>query len=286
MAKRTALGKGLGALFPAAEGERPEHFRTCRIDELRPSPWQPRTMLPDHAIQELAQSIREKGILQPLVVRRRADGYEIIMGERRWRAAKQAGLDTVPVIVREATDRDVMEMALVENLQREDLTPLEQARAYQRLINEFSYTQETLAQRIGKDRSSVANVLRLLRLPDDIKAGLEEGAITMGHARALLALSTPEQQTTLFHGIVSRGLSVRDTERAVRGDAHTQKKRPRRSPETPELAALREELQRLLKTQVKLTMRGTRGTVGIEFYSIDDLERILEIIRRARAGAD
>jgi ParB family chromosome partitioning protein len=283
MAKRAALGKGLGALLPQMEkGERGDLIQ-CNIHEIHPSPWQPRRLLADDAIEELAQSIREKGILQPLVVRKSGEGYEIIVGERRWRAAQRAGLTKVPILIKEATDQEVIELALIENLQREDLNPLEEAEAYQRLIAEFAYTQEVLAQRIGKDRSSVANTLRLLKLPGEVKDALERNKISMGHARALLALRNEVEQISFCRKVVNKGLSVRETEDGIRHLLETKTSPPVREREIPEIDALREELRHILKTQVRIKMRGERGAIEIEFYSLDDLERILELLRRKRA---
>jgi ParB family chromosome partitioning protein len=281
MAKRAALGKGLEALLPQMEkGDRGDLLQ-CDIRDIHPSPWQPRKLLADDGIEELAQSIREKGILQPLVVRpdKTGAGYELIIGERRWRAAQRAGLSKVPILIKEATNQEVMEMALIENLQREDLNPLEEAEAYQRLMTEFAYTQEALAQRIGKDRSSVANAVRLLKLPGEVKDALAKNTISMGHARSLLALRTEAQQVSFCRRIVSKGLSVREAEEGIRrlldGEA-----RPVASAATrPEIESLRDELRHILKTQVRIKTRGTKGAIEIEFYSLDDLERILALIR-------
>ena len=279
MAKRAGLGKGLGALFPEMEkGDRGDLLQ-CDISELRPSPRQPRRLLPDESIDELARSIREKGILQPLVVRKRPEGYEIIVGERRWRAAQRAGLKKVPIVLKEATDQEAIEMALIENLQREDLNPLEEAEAYQRLMSEFAYTQEALAQRIAKDRSSVANTLRLLKLADEVKGALEKNEISMGHARALLALGDVREQISFCRKIVKKGLSVRETEDGVRRLLAQETRKPLKEEETPEVQALREELRRFLKTQVRIKMKGNKGRIEIDFYSLDDLERILQIIQ-------
>jgi ParB family chromosome partitioning protein len=264
------------------KGERGDLLQ-CNIHEIHPSPWQPRRLLADDAIEELAQSIREKGILQPLVVRKSGEGYEIIVGERRWRAAQRAGLTKVPILIREATDQEVIELALIENLQREDLNPLEEAEAYQRLIAEFAYTQEVLAQRIGKDRSSVANTLRLLKLPGEVKDALERNKISMGHARALLALRNEVEQISFCRRVVNKGLSVRETEDGIRHLLETKTSPPPREREIPEIDTLREELRHILKTQVRIKMRGERGAIEIEFYSLDDLERILELLRRTRA---
>ncbi|OGP54116.1 MAG: hypothetical protein A2Y65_12925 [Deltaproteobacteria bacterium RBG_13_52_11] len=282
MAKRAALGKGLGALLPEMGKGEEGDLILCNIHEIHPSPWQPRRLLSDEGIEELAQSIREKGILQPLVVRKKGEGYELIVGERRWRAAQRAGLTKVPVLLKEATDQEVIELALIENLQREDLNPLEEAVAYQRLIAEFAYTQEVLAQRIGKDRSSVANTLRLLKLPDEVKDALERNAISMGHARALLALRNEGEQIAFCRKIIKKGLSVRETEDGIRRLLETKTSTPSKERVIPEIDALREELRHILKTQVRIKMRGEKGAIEIEFYSLDDLGRLLELIRGAR----
>ena len=283
MAKRVALGKGLGALFPELEKGQRGNLLLCNTHEIHPSPWQPRRLVPDDGIEELAQSIREKGILQPLVVRLKGEGYELIVGERRWRAAQRAGLKKVPILLKEATDQEVIELALIENIQREDLNPLEEAEAYQRLITEFAHTQEALAQRIGKDRSSVANALRLLKLPEEVKDALARNAISMGHARALLAFKNEREQIAFCRKIIQKRLSVRETEDSIRHLLETKTSKPPREVVMPEIESLREELRQILKTQVKIKMRGERGAIEIEFYSLDDLERILELIRGSKA---
>ena len=282
MAKRVALGKGLGALLPESDKGEKGSVLLCNIHEIHPSPWQPRRLVPDDGIEELAQSIREKGILQPLMVRVKGKGYEIIVGERRWRAAQRAGLKKVPILIKEASDQEVIELALIENLQREDLNPLEEAEAYQRLITEFAYTQEALAQRIGKDRSSVANTLRLLKLPEEVRDALEKNGISMGHARALLAFSNEREQIAFCRKIVKKGLSVRATEDGIRHLLETRTSQPPKEVILPEIEALREELRHILKTQVRIKTRGEKGAIEIEFYSLDDLERILELIRGSK----
>ena len=282
MAKRTALGKGLGALLPEMGKAERGDLTLCDIQEIHPSPWQPRRLLAEDGIIELAQSIREKGILQPLVVRKKGDGYELIVGERRWRAAQRAGLKQVPILLKEATDQEVIELALIENLQREDLNPLEEAQAYQRLIAEFAYTQEALAQRIGKDRSSVANMIRLLKLPNEVQDAVERNPISMGHARALLALNNEKEQSSFCRKIIKQGLSVRETENGIRRLLETEKTTPSRETIIPEIESLREELRHIFKTQVKIKTKGKGGAIEIEFYSLDDLERILELMRGKR----
>jgi ParB family chromosome partitioning protein len=210
------LGKGLGALIPDIEKEDRKNLFSCGIEEITPSRYQPRKGFDEGRLTELANSIKEKGIIEPLIVRKTDGGYELIVGERRWRAAQRAGLKEVPVIVRNVTTAEAMELALIENLQREDLNPLEEAEAYKRLMEEFHYTQEELAKRIGKDRATVANAVRLLKLPQEIAAHLADESISSGHARTLLGLNSPEEQKMACSRIIKRGLSVRETERLVK----------------------------------------------------------------------
>ncbi|RLB00690.1 MAG: chromosome partitioning protein ParB [Deltaproteobacteria bacterium] len=276
MAKRSGLGKGLDALLRGLEGEGEAEVFLCEVEELSPNPFQPRRDLGEEALEELARSIEQKGLLQPLLVRRKGEGYEIIAGERRWRAAQRAGLKRVPVILKEASDQEVLEMALVENLQRQDLNPLEEAEAYKRLMEEFGYTQEEVARRVGKDRSSVANTLRLLKLPPEVKEALREGRITAGHARALLAAGSPQEQLRLYQKVLREGLTVRDVEREARSRGTARRAREAYDPDTE---ALLEELRHLLKTQVRISYQRGKGKLEIEFYSLEDLERIVDVIR-------
>ncbi len=276
MMKR-ALGRGLGALLPpAAEAAAPDGDGTARlievpVESLTPNPYQPRKGFSPEALTELAASIRTSGILQPIVVRGRGDRYEILVGERRWRAAQQAGLSRVPVIVREASDADALELALVENLLREDLNPLEEAEAYHRLMGEFAWTQDELARRIGKDRSSIANALRLRRLPDAIQEDLRAGRLTMGHARALLGLPTVAAQLRLREQILAQDWSVRATEAGVR---HRRQRRPRARRRPAEIEALEEELRVALGTRVRLVGSLSRGRIELPFTAPAELERI------------
>ncbi|RLA92967.1 MAG: chromosome partitioning protein ParB [Deltaproteobacteria bacterium] len=276
MAKRSGLGKGLDALLRGLEGEGEAEVFLCEVEELSPNPFQPRRDLGEEALEELARSIEQKGLLQPLLVRRKGEGYEIIAGERRWRAAQRAGLKRVPVILKEASDQEVLEMALVENLQRQDLNPLEEAEAYKRLMEEFGYTQEEVARRVGKDRSSVANTLRLLKLPPEVKEALREGRITAGHARALLAAGSPQEQLRLYQKVLREGLTVRDVEREARSRGTARRATEAYDPDTE---ALLEELRHLLKTQVRISYQRGKGKLEIEFYSLEDLERIVDVIR-------
>lgn len=270
MMKR-ALGRGLGALLPPpAEGEEGARLVELLLDSLAPNPLQPRKRFAPEALDELAASIRTTGVLQPLVVRRRGERYEILVGERRWRAARQAGLTRVPAIVREASDAEALQLALVENLLREDLNPLEEAEAYQRLLTELGWTQEELARRIGKDRSSVANALRLLRLPDAIQEDLRAGRLTMGHARALLGLPTTAAQLRVRDQILAQDWSVRATERGVRQRRRAVRVRRR----APDVEALEEELRLALGTRVHVVGTLSRGRVELPYRSAEELEQI------------
>lgn len=282
MAKRPALGKGLGALIPDIEKEDRKNFFSCGIEEIIPSRYQPRKGFDDGRLTELANSIKEKGIIEPLIVRKRDKGYELIVGERRWRAAQRAGIKEVPVIVRDVTTAEAMELALIENLQREDLNPLEEAEAYKRLMEEFHYTQEELAKRIGKDRATVANAVRLLKLPQEIKAYLADESISSGHARTLLGLDNPAEQKMACAKVIKGSLSVRETERLVKRLNAQRSKRdvdvmPPREEEL-NLEFLEETLRKFLGTKVRIPKRGRKGKIEIEFYSEEDLERIVEII--------
>jgi ParB family chromosome partitioning protein len=281
LSARQALGKGLGALIPdkpLAEGEGKKSFFTCGIEEIQPNPFQPRKTFNEEPLQELVQSIREKGILQPLVVRRKGERYELIAGERRWRAAQKAGIKEVPILVRNVSESELLELSLIENIQRENLNPIEEAEAYKGLAEQFHLTQEDISQKVGKDRATVANALRLLKLPPEIKQSLAEGKVTVGHARALLGLDSPEKQRAAWRKVLSGGLSVRQTENLIK------RLRPKTSAgsakSTPEWESLVDELQRSLGTRVRIVGRKKRGRIEIDFYSPEELERILDFLRR------
>jgi ParB family chromosome partitioning protein len=280
--KRIALGKGLGALIPEFGQEESKRLLYCGIEEIVPNRSQPRKHFDESKLQELAESIKEKGILEPLIVRRVDQGYELIIGERRWRAAQKAGLKEVPVLVKEVEGSDALEISLIENLQREDLNPIEEAEAFKRLTEESHISQEELSTRIGKDRTTIANTLRLLKLPPEIKNQLLQNRITSGHARAILSLETKEKQKELCALIIKKGLSVREAEAvAKRWSEKPQRKAAserRKGELESQLNSFQDSLRRCLGTKVRITQNGKRGKIEIEYYSLDDLERIVEAI--------
>jgi ParB family transcriptional regulator, chromosome partitioning protein len=284
---RRGLGRGLDALLgsasavatPTVEGS--ETLTEIPVDQIEVNPRQPRKDFDPTALDELARSLRTTGMLQPVVVRRSLDGrWQLIAGERRWRAARQAGLDRIPAVVREATDAESLELALVENLLREDLNPLEEAEAYQQILTEFGWTQEQLAQRVGKDRSTIANSLRLLRLPRTIQDDLRSGRLTMGHARALLSLTDPAEQLKLREEILKHEWSVRTTEEGVERRRLVPPVARRRSPE---LIALEQAIQRAVQTRVRLRGDERRGRIEITYASTDELNRLAAAILGARS---
>jgi ParB family chromosome partitioning protein len=267
--ERRALGRGLGALIPMNKPESSSDKNAVFLSEIRPNPVQPREVFADAAINELADSIRRKGVLQPLLVRRVLGGYELIAGERRFRAAQRAGLEQVPVIIRDAGDDELLEIALIENLQREDLNPLEEARAYRRLMEDFQLTQEQVAEKVAKDRSTVANTLRLLQLPDEVKEQITRGLLSAGHARALVSVGSAAEQVALAREVVGRRLTVRDTERLARNRSHTTVDLDQR--------AIEDQLARTLGTKVKLHFgRSGRGKIEVQFFSLAELNGLVD----------
>ena len=277
---RKALGKGLDALIPDLKpGGAAGSVTEIPTDDIAANPYQPRSTMSETSLEDLKQSISEQGVLQPVIVRQKAGRYELVAGERRLRAAKLAGLKTIPAVVRQVSDSEALEIALVENLQREDLNPIDEARGYRELIQRFDLTQEQLAKKIGKDRSTIANTLRLLQLPDVVRKGLEDGEITVGHARALLGLEDGHAIEQVYHMIRHRGLSVRQVEglvrRRQREKARPRRQRVRRTLDS-EIGHLEESLMRKLGTRVRILVHGNHGKIEIEFYSMEDLTRILE----------
>jgi ParB family transcriptional regulator, chromosome partitioning protein len=283
--RKMALGRGLESLIPLeAPDEKNEGgaYFLCDIELIRPNRYQPRQRFSDEQLAELRDSIREQGILQPLVVRRDGLGYELVAGERRLRASKLANLDKVPVIVKNITDAALLLMSIIENIQREDLNPLEEAEAYHLLMTEFGMTQEEAAIRVGKSRPAVANSLRLRHLPELIKESILENRLSMGHARALLGAPTPAQQLAVWKTIMARGLSVRQTEALVRNlkKEAEQVLDPPAAPEDIHMTSLAEDLSLRFGTRVSIRRRGKKGRVEIEFFSDDDLNRLLELLQR------
>lgn len=281
MIKKNSLGKGLGAMFPdllEKIGDKPL-LVTCGIEELVPNRYQARKDFDPEEHKSLVASIRKSGIIQPIVARKFDGGYEIIAGERRWRAAQEAGLKNVPVIVREAADQDAAVFSLIENLLRANLNPLEEAEAFHRLIHEFGLSHEALSSTVGKDRSTVTNALRLLKLPKEIREAITKKTLTAGHARAILALETIEEQNRLFRAILSRGLNVREAEAFARG-----KKKPKTARKTSgvdeHLVELEKRLSRRLMARVSIHSRKKGGAIEIRFGSPDELDRLLEVLLR------
>jgi len=281
--ERKALGKGISALIPEREVERKNEIIYVQSEQIRPNPFQPREDFDNTSIEELAQSIKEKGVIQPLLVRRQGDLYELIAGERRLRACKMLNIKEIPLIVREAGDRDSLELALIENVQRESLNPIEEAHAFQHLIDKFQVTQEKISEVLGKSRVTVTNTLRLLKLPHEIQHELKKGRISFGHARALLEIEDANQQRRLVQDIISKGLSVRELESLIKLQ---RPKMPKRKIGTsirdPYVTVIEEELQHILATKVRISKRKKRGHILIEFYSQEDLERIANSLKGGR----
>ncbi len=277
MAKKKVLGKGIRALIPEGIGEGEENFLFVGIEKLHPNRSQPRRAIDPEKLAALAASIKEKGILQPLLVRPASDGYEIVAGERRWRAAQKAGLMEVPVVVQDLGERESLEAALVENLQRENLNPIEEALAYVELMKRWDLTQETLAARLGRNRSTIANTVRLLQLSPKVQQLVSQNSLTAGHARALLALPDFESQESLAKEIIEKGLSVRDVERWVK---RSQARRPvekERGPD-PFIQDIQDRLERSLGTRVKVTLKGKKGSIKISFFDLDELDGLIKKI--------
>ena len=281
------LGRGLEALLgPALVRARAEgNTRQIPLDALRPNPYQPRHDFPEEALAELTESLRTSGLLQPIVVRPANEHYQIIAGERRWRAAERLGWKEISAVVREVDDRTLLALALVENLQRDGLSPIDEARGYHRLMTEFNASPADVAELVGRDRSTVANAVRLLKLPETVQRMLHDGRLTTGHARALLQVSDEQMITKLASSIVERGLSVREVESLARGDKPVARRaaRGRRRP-TPQLQRVEDALRRRLQTDVYVVTRGKGGRITINFYSNDDLARLLEIVLGAPFG--
>jgi ParB family chromosome partitioning protein len=279
--QKVALGKGLGALIPDLSVLDDKERKALgvievELDKIVPNDYQPRKFFADDKLKELAQSIREQGVIQPVIVHRAGGGYQLVAGERRWRASRLAGLKTIPALVKEATKRELLEMALIENIQREDLNPLEAAEAYRRLQDEFKLTQDDLAKRVGKERSTITNFLRLLGLPKEVKHELASGTLSMGHAKALLSLDRVRDQIQVAALIAKKGLSVREAEALA---AHLKNPpREKKARLSHDLKTVEERLKKSLGTKVSIATKSKGGRIVIEYYSLEELDRILEKI--------
>ncbi len=289
--RKIALGRGLDSLIPnlgdanattEPQSQADKSYFLCDIDMIRPNRYQPRRTFAEAELKELADSIRSQGIIQPLLVRADDVGYELVAGERRLRAATLVGLEQVPVVVKELSDSDMLVMSIVENIQRENLNPIEEAEAYHRLITEFELTQDQAAEWVGKSRSAVANFLRLRQLPDAIKTSILEGALSMGHARALLGADSPVKQTAAWREVMAKKLSVRQTEALIKRINKEKQAEPAPEP-TPEARYFNdvsEDLSRHFGTRVRIQRKGKKGRVEIDFFNDDDLDRLLELLRK------
>jgi len=280
---RRGLGRGLGALIPGADVEHLSGLvQDLDIASLSPNPFQPRQGRPGPEFDELVASIRRHGILQPVVARPANGGYQIVAGERRFRAAQAAGLTTVPAVVRQISDREALEVALIENIRREDLNPMERARAYRRLGAEFGLTQEEIAEAVGGSRVSISNTMRLLDLPEEVQLAIDQGRLTEGHGRALLAVQDPRRLLQIWKHVEKRELSVRETEVMVKAATKNVSRETiaRRGPKNPILSDLATRLQERYSTSVSILSKGKKGTIQINYYSADDLERLIDLLLR------
>jgi ParB family chromosome partitioning protein len=279
MTKRKALGKGLSALIPEADrledGE--GQFFRCPVEAIEANPYQPRQDISESDLEEMVNSVREKGIITPLLVSRTETGYQLIAGERRWRAAQKAGLERVPVVVREVTPYESLELALIENIHRKDLNAVEEALAYKRLLEEAKITQDSLAKRLGKDRTSITNLLRLLNLPLSIQKDLIDGRLSMGHARVLVGIGDPEQQKGLRDAVIKKGLSVRQTETLAKKRRGPKNLKNKQSELDYYVQSLADKLKLSLGTKVEIRKKGREGRIVVYFYSDEELERLLDL---------
>ncbi len=280
MAKRKALGRGFSALFPETGiSEDDRGFFYCPIASISPNPHQARQQFSESELTELANSIKEKGVIQPILVSQTKDGFQLIAGERRWRAAQKAGLDKIPAWIRDVSPSEALELALTENIQRQDLNPIEEAFAYQELVHRFDLTQEALSKRIGKNRSTIANFLRLLKLPAVIQQDLIDGRLTTGHARVLVSIDSPAAQRVMRDLIVKKSLSVRQTEALTKKAGAPKKSKGLKDEIDTYLESLAKDLQDSLGTKVAINRKGERGKIIIEFYSDEDLGRLVDRLR-------
>ncbi|MCU0651373.1 MAG: ParB/RepB/Spo0J family partition protein [Candidatus Omnitrophica bacterium] len=278
--ERRALGKGISALIPATDAPGKETIMFLKLSQVRPNPFQPREDFDSQSLEELIQSVKEKGVIQPILVRRTGDTYELIAGERRLRAATALQLEQIPAIVKDVEDQDSLELSLIENIQRQELNPIEEARAFQFLINKFNLTQERVAEVLGKARVTVTNTLRLLKLPQEVQEDIRKNRISFAHGKTLLEIEDPNQQRRLAHEIIAKGLSVRELESLVKMHRpKISKQKMRTANREPFIAVLEEELQHALATKVRISKNKKRGHITIDFYSQEDLQRIAHKIR-------
>ena len=280
MAKRKALGRGFSALFPDTVTEEEDRgLFYCPIESISPNPHQSRQSFGESELAELAQSIKEKGVIQPILVTKTKDGFQLIAGERRWRAAQKAGLDKIPALIRDVSPAEALQIALIENIQRQDLNPIEEAAAYQELLQEFNFTQEALSARIGKNRTTIANFLRLLKLPDDVQRDIIDGRLSAGHARVLVSIDSPSTQRKIRDLVIKRSLSVRQTEALAKRFLASRRPEAIRDAIDSYLESLVNNLQDSLGTKVAIERKGKKGRIIIEFYSDDELGRLVERLR-------
>lgn len=280
MTKRKALGRGFSALFPETViSEDDRGFFYCPVASISPNPHQARQQFSESELTELANSIKEKGVIQPILVSQTKDGFQLIAGERRWRAAQKAGLDKIPAWIRDVSPSEALELALTENIQRQDLNPIEEAFAYQELVHRFDLTQEALSKRIGKNRSTIANFLRLLKLPAVLQQDLIDGRLTTGHARVLVSIDSPAAQRVMRDLIVKKSLSVRQTEALTKKAGALKKTKGLKDEIDTYLESLAKDLQDSLGTKVAIKRKGKRGKIIIEFYSDEDLGRLVDRLR-------
>ena len=286
--KRQALGKGLSSLIPEPAQPADAGLLMLDVKRIQPSRYQPRVDF--SGLEGLVDSIRENGIVQPIIVRQEADGYRLIAGERRWRAAQVAGIERIPAIVRKVADDRLLEIALIENIQRKELNPIEEARAYEVLLHDMKLSHADVARRVGRDRSSISNSLRLLKLPDKIQSLVRDGSVSLGHAKVIMAISDAETQIKVADEVVQNLLSVRETEERVAGLVDRSGRKGRRTPPLrtaavdPNVAAAAERLTRALATKVRIARKGKGGRIEIDFYSDDELQRLYEFLLTAEKG--
>lgn len=278
MISKRGLGKGLGALIPEGEENDKNSVNEIKITEVEPNENQPRREFDEKNLMDLAESIKEHGVVQPIIVRKVENGYQIIAGERRWRASRLAGNKTIPAIIKECSDIEVMEIALIENLQREDLNSIEEAYAYKSLIEEYNMTQEEISKRIGKSRPAIANSLRLLQLPEEVKEMVAAGKISQGHARALLSVGGANKQIEIANKIVDQQLNVRQIEKLAKDSKEKKNIKREPGPEQLEIKQIEERLKAHFSTKVNLKYKKNKGKIEIEYYSNEELERILEMM--------